>query len=128
MALDFKLKGNSKFQDLGSLDEYFDKYGETDCYIEDLKSSNIKLLFKTKDEIEIILTCSQQLSDIIKKNSGFPQGMENYRVLRILKDNGDSYIRISINMELDGDKNGFVFDDMEKYKNFTGNKIITYKI
>ena len=55
--LEFKSNQNEKFQDLGSIEEYFKIYGDFECRIID--EPKIKLLIISDEEVETLMSCSQ---------------------------------------------------------------------
>jgi|LakMenEpi03Aug12_release.lakeMendotaPanAssembly.Ray.scaffolds.fasta_scaffold868906_2 hypothetical protein len=124
----FKSNHNDKFQDLGSIEDYFKTFGNFECRIIDIEEPNIKLLIISEEEVETIMTCSQKLSKIIKDNSGFPKGMNAYRILRIVNLNSKPFIRISVNMNIDWDGSSEVYDDVMNNQAYNGNLIMSYKI
>lgn len=126
--LEFKSNQNKKFQDLGSIEEYFNKFGDFECRIIDIDETNIKLLIISEEEVETIMLCSQKLSKIIKENNGFPKGMNNYRILRIVNSNNKPFIRVSVNMNIDWDGSSEVFDDVMKNEIYKGNLVLSFKI
>jgi hypothetical protein len=126
--LEFKSNHNEKFQDLGSIEEYFKMYGDFECRIIDIDEPNIKLLIISDEEVETIMSCSQKLSKIIKENKGFPKGMNNYRILRIVNPNSKPYIRVSVNMTIDWDGSSEVLDDVMKNNIYQGNLLLSYKV
>ncbi len=127
-ALEFKSNHNDKFQDLGSIEEYFKKFGDFECRIIDIDEPNIKLLIKSVEEVETTMICSQKLSKIIKENKGFPKGMNGYRILRIVNSNSKPFIRVSVNMKIDWDGSSEVFDDVINNEVYKGNLVLSYKI
>jgi hypothetical protein len=90
-----EFKKDEKFEDLGSLDDFFNSYGDCDVSIEDIEKTNIQLTIVSNQQIEFKLVCSQALSNIIREENGFPFGMEKYRIYRICEPDGNCYIRIS---------------------------------
>lgn len=124
---DSKAIQNVKFEDLGSIGECFTKFGEATYQLVDINDEKIKLLISVNEDIEIKILCSRQLSKIIKESNGLPFGIEKYRVLRIKMNNGKSYIRLSVNLEFDGDILESINDTFKKHEIFKGNKIILYK-
>ena len=126
--LEFKSNHNEKFQDLGSIEEYFKVFGNFECRIIDIDEPNIKLLIISEEEVETIMLCSQKLSKIIKENNGFPKGMNSYRILRIVNSNSKPFIRVSVNMTIDWDGSIEVFDDVMKNEVYKGNLVLSYKI
>jgi hypothetical protein len=127
-ALEFKSNHNEKFQDLGSIEEYFKKFGDFECRIIDINEPNIKLLIISVEEVETTMICSQKLSNIIKENKGFPKGMNGYRILRIVNSNSKPFIRVSVNMKIDWDGSSEVFDDVINNEVYKGNLVLSYKI
>ena len=125
--LEFKSNHNEKFQDLGSIEEYFKIFGDFECRIIDIDEPNIKLLIISEEEVETIMLCSQKLSKIIKENNGFPKGMNSYRILRIVNSNSRPFIRVSVNMTIDWDGSSVVFDDVMKNEVYKGNLVLSYK-
>jgi hypothetical protein len=99
MALDFKK--DDKFEDLGSLKEFCSNYSICKIYIDNINDSNIMLTIKSSQEIQFNLLCSHTLSNILRKLKSFPERFECYRVLRIKNDNGDKFIRVSQNIDLE---------------------------
>lgn len=99
MALDFKK--DDKFEDLGSLKDYCNNYGTCKISIDNIKDSNILLTIKSSQEIHFTLLCSYPLSNIIKKQKSFPEKFESYRILRIKKNNGEKFIRVSQNIDIE---------------------------
>ena len=126
--LEFKSNQNEKFQDLGSIEEYFNKFGDFECRIMDIDETNIKLLIISDEEVETTMICSQKLSKIIKENKGFPNGMNNYRILRIVNSNSKPFIRVSVNMKIEWDGSTEVLDDVMKNEIYKGNLVLSYKI
>jgi hypothetical protein len=126
--LEFKSNHNEKFQDLGSIEEYFKVFGNFECRIIDIDEPNIKLLIISEEEVETIMLCSQKLSKIIKENNGFPKGMNSYRILRIVNSNSKPFIRVSVNMTIDWDGSNEVLDDVMKNEVYKGNLVLSYKI
>lgn len=122
MAIEFKK--DPKYEDLGSLDDFFSKYGDCSVSIENIDKANIPLSIISNQEIEFKLYCSYALSDIIRQQQGFPHDMENYRILRITNSDGSNYIRVSqsINIKKSIDE---CFDEVEKLK---GNVRIVFNI
>ena len=80
------------------------------------------------EEVETIMSCSQKLSKIIKENKGFPKGINNYRILRIVNPNSKPFIRVSVNMTIDWDGSSEVLDDLIKNNIYQGNLVISYKV
>ena len=76
--LEFKSNHNEKFQDLGSIEEYFKIYGDFECRIIDIDEPNIKLLIISDEEVETIMSCSQKLSKIIKENKNIENSLKYY--------------------------------------------------
>lgn len=99
MALEFKK--NDTFEDLGSLKEYCNNYGNCKISVNNINDSNIALTIKSSQEIQFTLLCSYALSNIIKKQKSFPEKFEYYRILRIKKDNGEKFIRVSQNIDIE---------------------------
>ena len=99
MALEFKK--DEKFEDLGSLKEFCSNYGICKISIKNINDSNIVLTIKSSQEIQFSLLCSYRLSNILKKIKAFPKRFECYRVLRITNNNGDKFIRVSQNIDLE---------------------------
>lgn len=95
------LKFNDKFEDLGSMDDFFSQYGDCSVSIDKIDEPNIKLSIISVEGIEFKILCSTSLSKIIFQNNGFPEGMEKYRVQRITRDDGSKYIRITQSIEID---------------------------
>ena len=125
MALEFKK--NDKFEDLGSLKEYFSNYGECKISIDNINDSNIVLTIKSSQEIQFTLLCSYALSNIIKKQKSFPEKFEYYRILRTKKENGEEYIIVSQNIEVDGNK--LSDEEFDKLTNSVeGNIRISYTV
>ena len=110
-----EFKKNEKFKDLGSLDDFFNSYGECVVSIEDIEKTNIQLSIVSDQQIEFKLMCSQPLSDIIREEKGFPFGMEKYRIYRISEANGNCYIRISQSIMIEyNESNDFEMDSKLK--------------
>lgn len=126
--LEFKSNQNDKFQDLGSIEEYFKIFGDFECKIIDINDPNIKLLIISEEEVETVMVCSQKLSKIIKENNGFPKGMNGYRILRIVNSNSKPFIRVSVNMKIEWDGSTEVLDDVMKNEIYKGNLVLSYKI
>jgi hypothetical protein len=126
MAVEFKK--NDRFEDLGTLKEYCSYYGRCKISINNINDSNIVLTIKSSQEIQISLLCSYPLSNIIKKLKAFPEKFESYRILRIKKDNGDKFIRVSQNIDIEANQ---LLSD-EEYDKLTndleGNVRISYTI
>ena len=126
MALDFKK--DDKFEDLGSLKDYCNNYGTCKISIDNITDSNILLTIKSSQEIQFTLLCSYPLSNIIKKHKSFPEKFESYRILRIKKDNGEKFIRVSQNIDIE--ENQLLAD--EEFDNLInrleGNVRISYTI
>lgn len=95
-------KKDDKFEDLGSIEEFFSDYGDSSVSIEDIDEINIRLTIVSNQEIKFEILCSTPLSSIIRQNGGFPDGMEKYRILKITKDDGRKYIRVSQSIDIDG--------------------------
>lgn len=126
MALDFKI--DDKFEDLGSLKEFCSKYGKCKISVENINDSNIVLTIKSSQEIQFSLLCSYPLSNILKKLKAFPEKFEHYRVLRIKKDNGDKYIRVSQNIDIE-ENQLFSNEEFDKLTNgLEGNVRISYTV
>lgn len=124
MALDFKK--DEKFEDFGSLEEYFKNYGDCTVSIEDIEEPNIKLIIISNQEIEFRLLCSIPLSNIIRQKGGFPEEMDGYRVLRIKKNDVESYFRVSQSIDIDLNQ---LDSEIEKLdKTLIGNKRFVFKI
>jgi len=126
MALEFKK--DDKFEDLGSLKEYCNSYGKCKISIHNINDSNIALTIKSSQEIQFILLCSYALSNIIKKHRSFPEKFESYRILRIKKDNGEKFIRVSQNIDIE--ENQLLSDEeFDKLTNsLEGNVRISYTV
>jgi hypothetical protein len=58
LPLEFK-SNQHKFQDLGSIEEYFKIYGDFECRIIDIDEPSIKLLIISDEEVETLMSCSQ---------------------------------------------------------------------
>lgn len=95
-------KKDDKFEDLGSIEEFLSSYGDCSVSIDDIDEPNIGLTIVSNQEIEFKILCSTPLSSIIRQNGGFPEGMEKYRILKITKDDGSKYIRVSQSIDIDG--------------------------
>lgn len=125
MALEFKK--DNKFEDLGSLKEYCSYYGECKISIDNINNSNIVLTIKSSQEIQFTLICSYALSNIIKKQKSFPEKFESYRILRTKKEKGEKFIRVSQNIEIDG--NQLSDEEFDKLTNTVeGNIRISYTV
>lgn len=124
MALEFKK--DEKFEDFGSLEEFFSKYGDCSVEIDDIDEPNIRLIFTSNQDIEIRFLCSIPLSDIIRQEGGFPIGMEGYRILRITKNDGSSYFRISQSIDIDINQPDSEIEKLDK--TLRGNKRFVLKI
>ena len=94
-------KKDDKFEDLGSIEEFFSSYGDCSVSIDDIDEPNIRLTIISEQDIEFNLFCSKSLSNIIRQNGGFPEGMGKYRILRITKEDGRNYIRVSQSVDID---------------------------
>lgn len=99
MSLVFKKE--DKFEDLGSIEEFLSSYGDCSVSIDDIDEPNIRISIVSNQEIEFKILCSTPLSSIIRQNGGFPEGMEKYRILKITKDDGSKYIRVSQSVDID---------------------------
>ncbi len=124
MAIEFKK--DEKFEDFGSLEEFFSKYGDCSVEIDDIDEPNIRLIFISNQDIEIRFLCSVPLSDIIRQEGGFPIGMDGYRILRITKNDGSSYFRISQSIDIDISQPDSEVEKLDK--TLRGNKRFVLKI
>jgi hypothetical protein len=95
-------KKDDKFEDLGSIEEFFSGYGDSSVSIEDIDEINIRLTIVSNQEIKFEILCSTRLSSIIRQYGGFPDEMEKYRILKITKNDGSKYIRVSQSIDIDG--------------------------
>jgi hypothetical protein len=117
---------DNKFEDLGSLEEFLSSYGDCLVSIDDINEPNIRLTIVSEQEIEFKILCSNPLSKIIQENGGFPEVIEMYRIIRIKKKDGGSYIRVSQSINIDVSKPN---SEVEKLKNTVkGNIIYSFKI
>lgn len=107
-------KKDDKFEDLGSLEEFLSSYGNSSVSIDNIDEPNIRLTIVSEQEIEFKLYCSNPLSSIIRQNGGFPEGMEKYRILRITKEDGSSYIRVSQSIDIDASQPSSEIERLEK--------------
>jgi len=119
-------KKDDKFEDLGSVEEFFSRYGDCSVSIDDIDEPNIRLTIISNQEIEFKLLCSNALSEIIRQETGFPKGMERYRILRITKNDGTSYIRVSQSIDIDLNQANSEIQVLEK--TLKGNKRFVLKI
>jgi hypothetical protein len=94
-------KKDDKWENLGSIDEFFSSYGDCSVSIDDINEPNIRLSIVSNQEIEFKLLCSTSLSSIIRQNGGFPLGMGKYIIYKITEGNGSKYIRVSQSIEID---------------------------
>ena len=126
MALEFTR--DDKFEDLGSLKDYYKNYGTCKISIDNIKDSNIVLNIKSSQEIQFTLLCSYALSNIIKKQKSFPEKFENYRILRIKRDNEEKFIRVSQNIDIEENQSlsNEGFDEL--INSLEGNVRISYTI
>ena len=95
---------------------------------EDTSNANIKLKISSEQEIEIIIICSRSLSDIIRKEKRLPANIYDYNVLRIVKNNGTSYIRVSQLIDAEGDPSLSIMENVEKVQDIAGSVKICFKI
>lgn len=119
---------DNKFEYLGSLKEYCNKYGRCVISYEDTNDANVKIKISSEQEIEINILCSRSLSDIIRNKKELPTNIYDYNVLRIINNNGTSYIRLSQVIEAEGDPSLSLMENMEKFKDVDGNVKISFKI
>lgn len=121
-------KQDNKFEDLGSLKDFCSKYGTYNIVIENDIASNIYLLIKSEQEIELRIFCSIALSEIIRDEGELPKNIDDYHVLRIKRNDDTSYLRVSQNLNIEGDPNLSPMENVEKIKNLRGNVAISLKI
>jgi len=121
-------KQDNKFEDLGSLKDFCSKYGAYNIVIENDTSSNIYLLIISEQEIELRILCSIALSEIIRVEGELPKNIDDYHVLRITRNDDTSYLRVSQNLNFEGDPNLSAMENFEKIKDLKGNVAIHIKI
>ena len=119
---------DNKFEYLGSLKEYCNKYGRCELSYEETNDANIKIKIYSEQEIEIIIFCSRSLSEIIRNEKGLPSNIYDYNVLRIIDNNGISYIRVSQVINAEGDPTLSLMENMEKVKDIKGSVKIRFSI
>ncbi|HOD10152.1 MAG TPA: hypothetical protein PKH91_05370 [Flavobacterium sp.] len=125
--LNFKAPDN-QFEDIGSLKEFCEKYGDCKITFEDIKDSNITLNIISNQEVEFKFLCSRTLSEIIRENKSLPDNIREYRILRINCDSGISYIRVSQSIKIEGDYSLSVAENMEKLKDVYGNVSVWFSV
>jgi hypothetical protein len=101
-------KKDDKFEDLGSIEDFFSSYGDCSVSIDNIDEPNIRLTIVSEQ------FCSNPLSSIIRQNGGFPEGMGKYRILRITKEDGSSYIRLSQSIDIDASQPSSEIERLEK--------------
>lgn len=114
------------FEDLGTLKEFCEKYGEYKISFEDINEYNIALTVISNQEIEFKILCSNALSEIIRNEKDLPENLTEYHVLRV-NENDKSYIRVSQSITLEANPNLDIWENMEKVKDLTGNISISFK-
>jgi len=119
-------KKDDKFEDLGSIEEFLSKFGDCSVSIDNIDEPNIRLTIISDQEIEFKILCSNPLSDIIRQEGDFPQGMERYRILRITRNDRNSYIRVSQSIDIDVNQPNSEIEILEN--TLKGNKRFVLKI
>ena len=121
-------KQDNKFEDLGSLKDFCSKYGAYTIVIENDIASNIYLFINSEQEIELRILCSMALSEIIRVEGELPKNIDDYHVLRIKRNDDTSYLRVSQNLNIEGDSNLSLLENIEKIKDLRGNVAINFKV
>jgi hypothetical protein len=115
------------FEELETLKEFCDKYGDYRISYEDIKEYNIQLIISSNQEIEFKILCSNALSEIIRIENKLPKNLLEYKVLRITENNR-SYIRVSQSRTIEADSNLSFWENMEMAKKLPGNISVSFKV
>lgn len=82
-----------KFESLGTLKEFCDRFGACEVTCHDLDKQNIYIVVKSEQEIEFKLYCSHELSNIIRNDTTLD--ISRFAILRVSNNDGTNYIRVS---------------------------------
>jgi hypothetical protein len=118
----------SPFEDLGSMKEFCEKFGQYTPHILNLEDENICLIIQSEQEIEIMLYCSKALSNIFRESKGFPEEFENYRVIRITDENGNKYIRLTQVIEIRMNPDVSIEECLKFSKNLKGSVRLSLRL
>lgn len=114
-------------EDLGTLKEFCEQYGECEISLENINEYNITLTVISNQEIEFKILCSNALSEIIRNEKDLPENLTEYHVVRVTG-NDKSYIRVSQSITLEADPNLDIWENMGKVKELPGNISIRMKV
>jgi hypothetical protein len=114
------------FEELGTLKEFCEKYGECEISFENINDYNVSLNIVSEQEIEFKILCSNALSEIIRNEKKLPENITEYNVLKVTE-NGRSYIRVSQSRNLEADPNLDFWENFEKVKDLPGSITISFK-
>lgn len=122
-----EIMNGKDFEELETLKEFCEKYGDCTVSVEDMQEYNIQLKISSDQEIEFKILCSNALSDIIRKENKLPENLFDYKILRITENNR-SYIRVSQSRTVEADPNLSLWENMEKVKDLHGNISVSFKV
>ena len=91
---------DEKWIDLGNLKSFLSNFGNCTYKFKKIENKNIVLHIKSEYGIKIQILCSENLSEIIRDENGFPQKFKHYRIYKIMKSDGNYIIRITHQMIL----------------------------
>jgi len=119
---------DDEFIDLGSLKEFCEKFGGIKVLKIDSKDGyNIVLIVETFDDIELKFKCSRALTEIINGLDSFSEECLDYRVYKIIKKNGERYIRVTKVIHAEGNPNISLEDNIKKLDSIKGSVIIWFE-
>jgi len=124
----FDFKKDNRFEDLGSLKEFGEKFGICKISIASISEANIHLSIKSNQEIEFKMLCSIPLSQIIRAKKSLPENIAEYRVLRIKENDETSYIRVSQSIIIEADSDISFNENIEKIKDIDGSVLLSVKV
>lgn len=116
-----------QFENLGSLKEYCEKFGGViQIEVDNTEPYNTVLIIKMREEVELKLLCSIPLSKIIFETKLTTEEILDYKVLRVTKDDGSKYIRVSQSIDIKADPNLSIEENIKLTEHVKGSKHLVF--